>query len=216
MIRVLVAVLFSCVTSWASVLHADNAVTFSLPQTPISSVGFIDGPSGFDFIPSTNISVDSLGFYDHDGDGFTGTHQIGIFDTLGETLVSSSVFVNSASTLDPTNNFRFESIEAFTLQAGTQYSLVSFDTGPVFDDYIRGPVGGVTLSPDLTFVRDINGGSADFGFPPTSAFGTGTINDTLFGPNFTFNAVPEPSMTIPLLVCTLMVTMKRRPRQRLA
>ena len=176
----------------ASAKAQSSAASFTLPQSGIGS-GVIDGVDGFEFSPTRNISVTTLGWYDHGGDGLLHSHPVAIYSTSSQTAVVPATVVDSTSTLDAASNFRYASVTPVILNAGTSYTIAGFGNGPTFDPYVANPTGGVTFSSGIDFSRYRHaGGSASLVFP--LAVGTDeAFNLIFFGPNFQYVEVPCPS-----------------------
>jgi hypothetical protein len=66
------------------------------------------------------------------------------------------------------------------------YTVAGFGASPIFDDYVRNPLGGVTYDPEITFMQYRNIASGSLVFPTVTPGGS-----PFFGPNFT--SVPEPT-----------------------
>ena len=169
---------------------ASIAVSFSTPQSPFGGP-LVNGLDGFDFVPTVDLIVSALGWYDHDGDGFAHSHPVGIYVTSTQSLVAPAVSVLGTSSFDITSNFRFESVAPFVLTAGTTYTLVGYGEGPTFDPYINDPTGGIDFGVGLDYVRMRSSTSTGLAFP-TVAGEAGLVQDLYFGPNFQYTTVPEP------------------------
>src|SRR5689334_3496981 len=82
---------------------------------------------GFSFTALNNITVDSLGYYNYTGSGFLTAHTVGIFDSNGDLLTSTTLAAGSA---DPLNaGFRYHSITPVTLAPG-DYVIAATTGGP--------------------------------------------------------------------------------------
>ncbi|HEY9700408.1 MAG TPA: PTPA-CTERM sorting domain-containing protein [Trichocoleus sp.] len=136
---------------------------------------------GFEFTANNNISVKSLGFYDDLKNDLTESHAVGIFDSLGNLLVSGTV--NPGDTLD--GWFRYSSVAPTLLQAGQNY-FVAATTG---SENYTWDVLGFTVDPNITFIRDAYAGSSMLVFPS----GGPSVANGYFGPNFQFDATPVPT-----------------------
>jgi hypothetical protein len=132
-------------------------LSFSVHAAPIYSFG--DAPIffndnnvtvGFKFTVNKKLKVDTFGFYDHQQDGLLTSHQVGLFDTHGNLLVSTVVSSGSVGALD--GYFRYSSITPFTLTKEESYILAGLATGQ--DGYNFGNVGssisGFSAIPEIT------------------------------------------------------------------
>jgi len=169
------AVLFTCGLSVNSASAA--AIEFTSP-----TVDFTNGTwsLGFVFDVLNDVEVTSLGFYDDLGNDLTERHEVGIFDSSGNLLVST--FVSPGDSL--VGHFRYDSIAPFFLAAGTGYRIAA-TTGS--ENYTWEPTGFV-VDPNISFVTDAFTFSTTLVFPTSSTPLTGW-----FGPNFQLQAVPEPA-----------------------
>jgi len=142
---------------------------------------------GWQFSTSTALKVTALGLFDSGQDGLTESHQVGIWDNLGNLLASTIV---ASGTSDPlTNQFRYASISALLLTPGT-YQIGGLWTSGA--DELLGP--GFTGPTNLQMAAGITFNASEF------ASGASLTNPTIngggqgyFGPNFLTSAVPEPT-----------------------
>lgn len=184
----------SCVmllSTFVTNAHATLLASFSHPQSACC-YGLVNAVDGFDFKPLKDINVTALGWYDYGADGLFNPHPVGIYLTETQTLVSTPVIVSSASTLDPISNFRFEHVSPFTLVANTTYTLVGYGAGPIWDQYVTNPTGGVTFSPEISYVRQRSSRATGLEFPSVAGE-AGILQGLYFGPNLMYTAVPEPA-----------------------
>ncbi|MBM3728705.1 MAG: PEP-CTERM sorting domain-containing protein [Acidobacteria bacterium] len=139
--------------------------------------------TGWIFTTSSAITVTALGYFDEGRDGLLSSHQVGIFDTAGNLLVSTTVPAGTAGYLNA--DWRMDSIAPFLLSAGT-YVIGGANHGS--SDPIVYIAGSATPAPGITL------GALD-----VYNFGTGLIFPTSPGytylnPNFEFTTgVPEPA-----------------------
>src|SRR5450755_2722444 len=108
------------------VLLAVMCCALPLLAAPIPAVTFAEltgqslgnGPFtlGWEFTVSQSITVTALGAFDDSQDGLAESHDVGIWDSVGNLLGSTTV---AAGTVDPlVNQFRYSSV-SFTLAPGT-------------------------------------------------------------------------------------------------
>jgi hypothetical protein len=81
------------------------------------------GTLGLNFQVNAPILVSALGAFDNGLNGITNDLYVGIFDSLGNVIVSFTNFNGTAA--DPTNHYVFQNIAPVILQAGS-YQLASF------------------------------------------------------------------------------------------
>lgn len=143
---------------------------------------------GFAFTVNQTFEITALGYYDSGADGLTGAHIVGLYDSTGNTLLTSgTVQAGTASTLS--NGYRYAPV-AYTLNAG---SYVLAGTSVDIDTYLSSPTA-VGTAPGLT----LNGGRIGFGStqgvlsPPNSAVGSALSYQTVNFQYFDASA-PEPA-----------------------
>jgi hypothetical protein len=154
-----------------------DAAAISFSSTAVNTGEF---SVGFEFDVLVPVEVTALGFYDYLADGLAESHAVGIYDSSGTLLLSGTVVPG-----DPLiDGFRYTTVAPFVLAAGAGYRIAAV-TGA--DAYAYNP-NSFAVDPAISYVRSRYTASSTLVFP------TGT--DTLtgyFGPNFEFEAVPEPA-----------------------
>jgi hypothetical protein len=181
------------------------ALTFTGGSTSTSAF-----TRGFEFTISIPITVTSLGWWDSTGSGgLSSSHQVAIWDTSGDELLSATV---ASGTTDPLlDGFRFDSnlTGTATLAAGT-YVIGGLSTSSDLVAYDV-PSADVTLAPGVTYVQDRYNSGGSLAYPGS----TQGLNDGVFGPSFTFvSDVPEPSAWALLGVGGVMLGVTLRQRRR--
>lgn len=199
--------LVACVALLAmgGVAQATLAISFAQVSPEFSG----EGNDGILFIPSVDIWVTDLLYFDYDQDGFSaGPHEVGIFDFTSEILLASTT-VDSISPLD--GIFRYESLPTLLpLSAGHPYMLVGFTYDGEDAQYFES-------STDLTFGPEIDYLGYHFNFDSSLSFPADEDPGTAYygGPSFRYSTVPEPSTGI--LVATGLVALavqgRRNPLQ---
>ena len=168
--------------------QAIPVTAYTFPPQPGTTSGFVNGTDGIEIIPVVDIQVTSLGYYDDGVNGLLTTHTVGIFDTATQALVTPTVAVNSASTLD--GLFRFAPIAPVLLHQGQSYVLAGSTVAP-FDPEVFNPSGRV-FAPEVQFVQY----RVEFGnsleFP-----GLIQSNNMFASVNFQFERVPGPAVPEP-------------------
>ncbi len=145
---------------------------------------------GFEFTPNQAVTVDSLGFYDHLGDGLTNAHAVGIWRVSDESLITS-VTIPSGASATLTSSFRFEAITPVLLAAGAAYRIAAAYTASD-DIFWFGP----TISADAAFAFE---GDTKVALGTTIlTFLTVSFPSFRSTANFTFTAV-DPTPPVPLL-----------------
>jgi hypothetical protein len=162
------------------------AVTFS----NLTGESLANGPFtlGWQFTVNQNITVTALGAFDDSQNGLAESHDVGIWDSLGNLVGSTTV---AAGTVDPlVNQFRYSSV-SFTLAPGT-YDIGALWLDGADNNTFPGDISTLVSAPAITFVQNsyIGGGTlAD----PTN--GGGSVA-AYFGPNFLYTATPEPGTLV--------------------
>jgi len=171
------------------------ALTFTGGQPFFGMVGPLPLTIGWEFSLSTPVIVTQLGFYDvgnngypPPGDGLLVSHPVAIWDVSTQTLMASATVPQGTSApLD--QDFRWVSVSPFTLAAGTyRIGAEIAVNGENYDDFYYSDTDTRTTAYPVNY----NSGAllqGAFGYPDSS----GDVSHGRFGPNFQFNAVPEPS-----------------------
>ena len=123
------------------------AVAFPDDQKPIQSVEPSGGTGGLQFVPSVDIEVSALGYYDHGRDGLRNDHKVVIYDSYRKAVTPTAIVGDSS---DLGGLFRYEPIEPVVLKAGRHYVLAFL--GAMSGDPGTDP-DGVVWAPEIGFVR---------------------------------------------------------------
>ncbi|MEM8944197.1 MAG: DUF4082 domain-containing protein [Planctomycetota bacterium] len=154
---------------------------------------------GWRFTADAAVTVDALGMYDTDGDGFRTATEVGLWDINGALLATASV--TSADPIDA--GFRFSPIAPLRLTAGQDYVVAgTLNADTDGDNYVYN-VQATTVS-GITFVdsRAIDTSTLQF---PTSFLGN---RQGWFGGNI--SVVPEPNTFALAGVSVLAMACRRR------
>jgi len=158
---------------------------------------------GYEFSVAGSVTVDGLGMYDDQKNGFVDeAHQVGLWTSSGTLLASA--WVSSGNPL--LGWFRYATISAVTLGSGNY--IVASTTGN--DNYTWDPVG-FTTAPGITYVGDRFVSSGSLAFPTNSSGVTGW-----FGGNVRLtdrNSVPDSSATLLMLAGGLGIVAALRRRR---
>lgn len=165
-----------------------NAVSFSnTTGTTLANPPFT---LGWSFTATSNIDVVDLGVFDDSQNGLTDSHQVGLWNSSGTLLVSTTVPSGTGATLD--DQFRMVGVTSTELLAGQTYFIGAlYTTGDDPMIFPGGATGFGTASQIMFDENNFAGGSTLT--DPTSTVST---DPAYFGPNFEFNVagpVPEPS-----------------------
>ena len=149
---------------------------------------------GWEFSTLSDIQVTSLGLYDYyHGDGLTGSHPIGIWDVSHPSQPLVSVIMPAGNIAPIIQDFRYVNISPVILVAGNDYVIAAlYHTDDDTVDALNAPNWLLTMGAGLQFDGYRSGSfpTTDLSFP--SYFFPG--QEGVFGPNFTYNVVPEPSV----------------------
>jgi hypothetical protein len=185
-----------------SVEQAQAAALYDFISAPIL---LRDSPVtvGFKFTANSTFNINSLGFYDLQQDGLQTSHAVGIFNTSGTLLTSTTIASGTAGVLD--GKFRYADIPSFTLNSGQTYVIAGQTTGP--DGYTYGNVGTSILGLSVDSKITIAPNSSLFAYVSSLTYPTSNIGYDLYPmvnlstTSFsTSTAVPEPFTIIGTLV----------------
>jgi hypothetical protein len=172
-----------CLTCEMKAATVNPAVEYATVSFDVDSEPYT---LGYEFTTSVNFTVDALGYWD---DGQVNNHQVGIWDTGGNLLVSTTVLGSDALT----GHFRYHSIPTFYLAAGTYVIGGEFfgNNDPFPED-----ATGLTSVAGYTWITDMQLHGAGLNFPTYSTSG-GYGDNGIFLADFSVNgstaAVPEPA-----------------------
>lgn len=147
--------------------------------------------AGYVFTPQSDIIVDSLGFFDYLGDGLGESHKVGIFESMG-TLLSSAV-IQSGTSSQLIEDFRYTDIVPLTLLAGQNYTVAAlFLTNADVIGYadVEDIQVNSAISLDSLPARYILHTGTDLEFPTETAL---LVDEMFYGPNFRLTPVPVPT-----------------------
>ena len=147
---------------------------------------------GWSFLVTSPVTIDALGLFDVDADGFAADHLVvladGSFAPIATALITNatSVPVPSTSTL---GEWRSTPITPLTLDPATYFIGAVFSS----DD-----PDGLIVESTASTIPGVTFGDAFLFVVPTGPFLTvPDANDGFFGPNlFTPSSVPEPSSLV--------------------
>ncbi len=171
------------------------AITATAPsQTFATAAGTtFTSTVGWSFqVGSADLTVTDVGLFEGAGTGFVDSHELGIWDNLGNPLLNVTMPTGTVATL--IGSYRFLPVTPLVLSAGSTYVIGALYPVQSGDNVVFGASGGV--SSDLTFITTRTGNflpNPVFAYPHVISGGANGV----FGPNFLYtvdsSAVPEPS-----------------------
>jgi hypothetical protein len=212
-------------TAWLSYVALCVGALLLPPASFSAAIDFTSAPVahdtqltlGFVFTTNANVEVTSLGYYDEGQDGFITNHEIGIFNSNGQLLISTILSAGSASHLD--GLYRYRAVTPITLSANETFTVAA-TTGGNADGYAFGTnatISGFVVDPSINVASD----AARFIYQnddilrlPSNAFVY-----TIYGaPNFNgrvndISDVPEPATATLALSALAALQLWRRKKQ---
>jgi hypothetical protein len=173
--------------SLIAVAFGAHAATPALTYSLNNGEALGNGPFtvGWEFHDNSAVNVTSLGAFDDSLDGLTESHDVGLWDSSGNLLASTTV---AAGTTDPLiANFRYSAISPITLTPGDYFIGAEWEDGG--DPMVfSGDPGTITTVPAITYLNAsfVAGGALS---DPVD----GSTSPGYFGPNLTVAGVPEPA-----------------------
>ena len=166
-----------CLISQMSAATVNPAVQYASTGTEVDGNAWT---LGYEFTTSIGLSINALGYW-NDGEG--NTHQVGIWDTSGNLLVSTTVLT-----------FQWHSISDYSLAAGTYVIGGEFPASVVAPSPFPAFAAGITTIPGYTWVDDLQVEGSGLNFPTVNTLGSYGNNGILVA-DFSVDegsTVPEP------------------------
>ena len=162
------------------------------------------GNVGFDFTPTANETVTSLGYFNFNGtatagSGLTNAHTVGLYDPAGILLASTLITAGSVGTADTNGSvFAYNSVTPVNLVAGTKYTLFGTTGASPGDGFVQNATGAIYNG--ITYNKNQYNVSATLSGTRSAGTGTDFQQPGYFGPNaiIASAAVPEASSSIGL------------------
>jgi hypothetical protein len=188
LLQLVIALMLLACAGGGPLAVADTIALTTTPGLQVNNNG--DWVLGYSFTVNTSIDVTSLGVYDYQADGLSGSHDVGLWTSSGALLASTTVPAGTGAILD--SSFRFTSITAVPLTAGETYYVGATKTYADGDIWLPDPLS-LVAAPEITYVgRQYEFYSGTLVFPGLS----GSSATGYFGGNFQFSSVPEPSTIV--------------------
>jgi hypothetical protein len=179
----------------AGLACADPAVTFSnlTSTTTINS----QETAGWNFtVSGGSISVTDLGVFDSGQTGLDYSHQVGIWNSSGQLLVSGTVPAGTAGTL--VNQFYYVSVTTTVLGPGTYDIGANYTQYPGSTDNYLANASGFNTATGIKFnMAEYSADNSGGLLTDPNSISASFFTNGVFGPNFEFSAatttaVPEP------------------------
>ena len=160
------------------------------------------GNDAYFFTPTTNIVVSALGMYDHNQDGLTQVHTVGLYQV-------SDVLPLESITVGPSDGFingvfRFQRIPDTLLLAGIQYAVSGFTVAAAGSHAWNPP--GLVIAPQIGY----NGYAFNYNDYPSLPTGPLDPASSFFGPSFLFSENPEPATLVLIGTGLVLLVLRRR------
>jgi hypothetical protein len=177
-----------------------------------SNTASVDSTRGYAFNVTAvgGVFVTGLSFYDQGGNGLSQSHEVGIWNSSGTLLASSTVPAGTAAPLDSNGLFREITLALpIFLPAGNSYAVGAFFSGGSADSQAVNWTSMAT-APGISYaeVRFVNN-SSTLTFPTITSSFLG-----LPGGSFVVSPVPEPGTLSLLGVGLVAWTVLRRRAAR--
>jgi hypothetical protein len=162
---------------------------------------------GYDFTPSTTLSVTDLGYYDNGNDGLAVNHNVGIYVVSNQTLVASALVLTN-DTLH-INQYWYHDITAVTLNAGVTYRAVAVTTSG--EGWAYNPFDGANPTPTPNPSLTLGNTGYFVGSNGNLIYPEGTNGKWFAVANFLVaSPVPEPSAAALLGLGGLLLIRRKR------
>ena len=202
-------------------LTAVTALVLSAAPIQTAAYSFWTAPTsvdqplvlGFQFSTNEPLTISALGFYDDGGDGLAASHDIGVFDSVGNLVVSTTLQAGAGGTLF--GNFRYVSIVPSMLDGNQQFTIAATSGGladPWAYGFLDSTLSGFSNDPAITIGED----GAVYIYSSALQYPTAHYNYSLYaGPNFMIDhdqqvVTPEPAAAVLLAPALGILLLLRR------
>jgi Domain of unknown function (DUF4082) len=193
----------------AQIATCDSMYSFTTTNQTFSD---IPATLGFVFTANSSFEVDSLGWFDATGQGFSSQHTIGLFDSAGTLITSTTLSTGTSESIN--GGFRYHSITPITLTAGSEYTLAGTSGGPTDRWTVNEQVDGFAVSAAFTIGPD----AARFSYGTELVDPASHFSDYLVyaGPNLEgqelISATPEPASFLLVAIALSILPVSRQLR----
>jgi len=157
---------------------------------------------GWQFDVNTQIIVTHLSWYDHGQDGID-EHEVGLWDTGGNLLVSAVLGSGTSEALD--GIWRTVDVADTILTVGSGYIVGGYN-GATSTDVLKANVSQ-TVASEITFV---DATFSNFGATLDRPTIFSVASSGFYGPSFQYQAVPEPATMVALGLGAAALLRRRR------
>ena len=161
--------------SSATVVRAQTSA-FSFPRVAQGQES-AGGTDGFEFRPTRDIVIVSLGYYDHGRAGLDSAHRVTLYESKSQKLIAYATIDNRGKTV---GRFRYRAIKPRRLKAGTTYMIAGFHPGASSRDLAAEAPSALAIAPAIGY----QGYYLNYGSKP--AFPGEKSEMPFFGPGFQF------------------------------
>ena len=169
-----------------SAIQTANGPSFTITQFLAAGQGC---NVGWQFSVTSLESLTSLGIYDAGADGLSSAHEVGLWDSNGTLLTSTTIPAGTGATLS--GSYRYVFVTPLLLSVGETYTVGALEVPDNLDAFIA--LSSQTYAPGISYIRSVQtfgSSTPTFSRPDTGA----SVDQGIFGPTFQFiTVVPEPS-----------------------
>ncbi len=191
------------------------ADVFGVNFTSTAGEALANGPFtfGWSFTVTGTIDVTDLSVFDSGGEALAESHDVGIWDSMGNLLDSATVGSGTSATLETDAlGQAWRDVSAPVVLGPGTYTIGAVWLDGSDPNIFPGELSSITMGPGITFGENeyIAGGTLT---DPTNTSGD---MGSYFGPNFEYTATPEPSSVVLLGSVAFAVGLRLRKALRKA
>ena len=163
-----------CLSSVSAVRAQTSAFSFPKVAEGAESAG---GTDGFEFRPTRDIVVVSLGYYDHGRAGLDLAHRVTLYEAKSRRRIAYATIDNRGVTV---GRFRYRAIQPRRLKAGVSYLIAGYHPGSPTRDLAAADPPALSVAPAIGYQ------GYRFSYGPAPAFPDEPSDQPFFGPGFQF------------------------------